>query len=271
LCALLASRYVASVDPSSAEAGSPDWVRAAVRSSIDELRRFFATAWAFMRQPRRFAREWTAGVGRPLNPLAFFATTLAIVGPIRLLATWLGLPAPGTATTESRNQLLGSVVDSVTPFLHYVGVGAFVHGLLRIFGTRRPLRDTVAMAFYAGGSFASAIEVLLLLFFSLLGRNKLFFSDVRAVLVVPLVLPMFAFYVGLGLSLVGLNEGVANSGRSARAPTVGAALLITWLASGLFFGSLKPRGTYGLHPVITYSYDRSADPPHQFSVTFSTN
>jgi hypothetical protein len=58
----------------------------------------------------------------------------------------------------------------------------------------------------------------------------------------PVFLPMASFYVGLGLALAGL--------KSIRGWKVAAALLLTWLASGFFFGMVKPPGSYGLHPTI---------------------
>ncbi len=57
--------------------------------------------------------------------------------------------------------MLASAVGSLAPYLHYLSLGAVTHVCLRVAGSKRPLRTS--MALYAGGGPGLMVSVLLVL------------------------------------------------------------------------------------------------------------
>lgn len=128
-------------------AGEPDphWLRDAARAVAHELRAYFATLFAIATAPRRFATEWAEGRRQALNPLAFQLNALAVLGPWR--AVWARLVDPNPPTTPLWFELLKPTLPVIG---NAVGV-TIIHALVRLFGGKRPLRSSVAMALYISG------------------------------------------------------------------------------------------------------------------------
>lgn len=136
-------------------AGAPDWVKDGVEKTREELALFFATAIGITLRPATFAREWSEGRRRALNPLGFLATSIAIVGPAKHVGQLLmGVAEPGGL----RNELWQAAV----PYFEYVVLGVIAHFVLRAFGSRAALRSTVGVCLYAGGGPSAAVTLLVL-------------------------------------------------------------------------------------------------------------
>jgi hypothetical protein len=127
--------------------GEPDphWIGNAARAVGREIGAYVATAWTVIRAPRRFATEWSNGTRVALNPLAFLLNALAVLGPWRAL--WARLLDPNPPTTP----LWFELGKPVLPVVGNVLGMAVCHALVRLFGGQRPLRTSLAMAFYISG------------------------------------------------------------------------------------------------------------------------
>jgi hypothetical protein len=97
----------------------PDWIREAWRLTLADFRAFARTAATLVAHPRRFAAAWAAGRERALNPLAFLATSAAVLGGAQAL---LGHTA---SVEQAKPHLPHAVIVAVGVFL-YVGYAAVV-------------------------------------------------------------------------------------------------------------------------------------------------
>ena len=224
---------------------APDWVRDGIRQLADEVRAFVRTAVAFTARPAAFAREWSTGQRHALNPLGFLATAFAVAGPANaLFAHLVRLPDQPTS-------LVRDALGALTPFAYYLLLGAFEHGVLRLCGSRRPLRDSCAMALYAGGgpAMVAHLFVITAAYFSWRATGTLVIRDVHQ----PFAL---AVMVGAGLSfaLFVTTMSAALAGLHARdgirRAHVVVATIVALFASGLIFAALDPPGQFGLHLIF---------------------
>src|SRR5512142_1408842 len=100
---------------------APDWVKDGIRQFVDEVRLFLRTAADFTLRPFRFAREWSAGQRRALNPLGFLATAFAVAGPANaIFARLVRLP-------DEPSSLVRDALAALTPFVYYLFLGALEH------------------------------------------------------------------------------------------------------------------------------------------------
>src|SRR5215831_6646140 len=124
---------------------SREWIAEAWTGTRTELATFFRTAARFVTRPAEFGRKWTEGDLSDLNPLGFAATSFALVG------------LAGTALSrlfsdkESQGSLTNDVLSWLLPYAYFFILGVTQHLCLKLFRSRRPLRDSCAMALYAGG------------------------------------------------------------------------------------------------------------------------
>jgi hypothetical protein len=227
------------------DGGGPDWVREGLRQFFDEVRSFARTAVDFTLHPTRFAKEWAAGDRHALNPLGFLATAFAVIAPFDALFAHL------VHRDERSEPLLRAAAGAILPFAYYLLVGALQHGVLRVFGSRRPLRDSCAMALYAGGGPASAarivIGVIALISFSRTGSTVV--RDLHEsgawLLMLSAAASFSLFYYTLSSALGGVHYAYGI-----RWWHILVANVFAMLVTGLLFGWLQPPGTYGLHLVI---------------------
>lgn len=223
----------------------PDWVREALRQFGDEVRLFARTAIDFTLHPTQFALEWSSGARHALNPLGFLATSLAVVAPANAVAAWL-LHQGDDASTPWR-----AALGALLPFAYYLFLGAAHHYVLRLFGSRRPLRDSCAMALYAGGGPAAAAGLLVvasaLVYHALSGRTTVDGLHTRGawILIASATLSFSLFMGTLATSLGGLHRRFGI-----RRWHMIVASVVALVASGLAFGMLRPPGSYGLHFVL---------------------
>jgi hypothetical protein len=226
-------------------AATPDWIADGVRASIGEVAQYLRTAAAFTAHPGRFAIEWASGEQKALNPMGFLATALGVLAPSLVL---VGRFQP--THDSSPESLLADVAGAVTPFAYYLLIGGLQHGVLRAFGSRRRLRDSWAMALYAGGGPCTAGTVALCAYATalLLGGGKATFDSggdvtpASVVLMAATISVQLIFLLTLGLSLRGLHSPYGIRGWH-----VALATCLAVLASALLFGYAKPPGSFGVH------------------------
>lgn len=221
---------------------APDWVKDGIRQFVDEVRLFLRTAADFTARPFRFAREWSAGQRRALNPLGFLATAFAVAGPANaIFARLVRLP-------DEPSSLMRDALGALTPFVYYLLLGALEHGVLRAFGSKRPLRDSCAMALYAGGGPATLAHLFVL-------GSAYFLWRSSGALVVKDVHQPFALFVmigaGLSFTLFVTTLSAAQAGLHSRdgirSRHIFAANGVALVVSGLLFAVLNPPGAFGLH------------------------
>jgi hypothetical protein len=219
------------------DGGGPDWVREAFAQARDEVASFLRTARDFTLHPSSFARQWVAGERRALNPLGFLATSFAIVAGSDALMMSL-------AQRQEEHGFWESVVGSLAPFGYYLFVGLVAHGVLRLFGSRRRLSDTCAMALYAGGGPATLAHLFFLV--AILVRQYLL-GEGRAGYWLTWVAATGSFsalWTTLGFAVGGLNRGTIKVWH------IIVANLVTLAVTGLVFAVVDPPGEFGLHLVM---------------------
>jgi hypothetical protein len=229
---------------------APDWVSDAIRQFAGELRSFLRTAVDVTIAPVRFAREWGAGQRHALNPLGFLATSFAIAGAANVLFAHL------VHENDESTPLLLEVLGALTPYVYYVALGSLQHGVLRLFGSRRHLRDSCAMALYAGGGPATVAHVMLLVSATLLFRATGTFS-VKSVHQ-PFALAMIIgaiFSFGLFLTSLSAAQAGLHLRDGIRSWQVAAANVLALLVTGFLFALLHPPGSFGLHFVCGPGHD----------------
>jgi hypothetical protein len=122
-----------------------DWPREAARAVAHDVGAFLQTARAVLVEPTRFAAEWTASARSGLNPLAFVLNAGAVIGPWRVL--WARLLDPNAPSVS----LGWQVAHAVMPLLLSFVTVTMCHALLKLLGTRAPLRSTAAVALFVTG------------------------------------------------------------------------------------------------------------------------
>jgi hypothetical protein len=212
---------------------SPDWVRDARRQFVDEVRLFLRTAVDVTLHPVRFADEWVHGRQR--------ATAFAIAGPAGAL-----LDRTTHLYGESPSLWLDAL-GALLPFVHYVVPGTIQHAFYRLCGSRRRLRESWAMAFYAAGG--AGLIAYLVVNVTVLAVYRRFailnLSDLPWPWkgLVVFVLAVFALlYVVLAATLGSLHRGARI-----RAWHILAANALAIAVTSFLFAVFHPPGIYGVH------------------------
>jgi hypothetical protein len=228
---------------------APDWVRDGIRQLVDEVRMFLRTAIGFTLRPWQFAAEWSLGRRRALNPLGFLATAFAVAGSAAALFSHLLHLEDGTRS------LMNDFLGALTPFAYYLALGALSHLVLSAFGSRRRLRDSCALALYAGGGPALAAQLLVMLLLFLVYRST---GEVGVVslhsrwgvaMAAGAALCFSSFSATVAISLAGLHarDGI-------RPWHVLVSNLVAFGVTGFAFAVLQPPGNFGLHLVLGPSH-----------------
>jgi len=221
---------------------SPDWIRDAWRGTRNEFASFLRTAARFVLHPAQFGRRWAAEGARELNPIGFAATSFAVVGVIATAISHLG----GWQHDDASSSVIHELLSWLLPYAYFVALGIIQHLCLKIFRSRRPLRDSCAMALYAGGGAGIPTQLVGSIFAVVLKRLGLPLSYSNETLgwaASPVFLftwgSLVAFFVTLGAAQAALHQ--------ARAWKVIIASLLAILVTGLLFGYFDPPGNYGMH------------------------
>jgi hypothetical protein len=219
------------------------WLADSLRLTWREIRSFAATAAAATVRPARFAGQWVHGERPAMNPLGYFATSAAIVAVYRKIA----FAVVGTETDEG---LGAEILDAVGPYLHYVALGLLSHAVLRLRGSRRTLRGTLALSLYVGGGPGALVTVLnisMFVFTNLVwGKSNFAASEVLSPSVMTLAVLVFATRLGFMVIFVRALSGF----HAARTGWTLLAFLLALTSTALAFGLLDPPGSYGGHFVI---------------------
>jgi VanZ family protein len=228
----------------------PDWIREAIAQAIAEAHRYLATVAGFTMHPAKFARDWSDQRIKALNPLGMLATSAG------LAATAAQILVHTVHRSGAELSLWHSLGDAAAPFLHYLFLGLVCHLLL---AARRPLRDSLGIALFAGAGPAVWTELLsyaisLGLWFvggrPLVGKKALMgalpqsFSYVTAAFA---ICGLLAFIVTFAIAMAAMHQvSVARMALS---------LLISVAIAGAIFALLPlewafgPRLTLRLHPL----------------------
>ena len=231
--------------------GAPDWPRDAAARAWEEARLFARTAAGFSVRPGKFTQAWADGEIVALNPLGMLATAAGLVGGANnLLARLVGHDGGSSS-------LLEDLLAACAPFAHYALLGALCHLLLLLTRSRRRLRDSVAVALFAGAGPSAIATVLGVAIGGALWlgagspqfvRGGLFATlhgPAHTVLLLVAVSGFAAFLVPLALSLSALHQRPLA--------LTALALGATLIAVGIAFGLLPPlpfgtRLVIWLHP-----------------------
>lgn len=195
--------------------------------------------------PGTFAEAWVSGRRRALNPLGFLATAFAVLGPTLAVTRRL------TQGPDESSSLWLDALGALLPFLYYLVLGAIQHGIFRLCGSRRRLRESCAMALYAAGGpgmVAQLVVTALVLFvhyFYGVTDMLAVHSRMKWPLAVATLAPFVALYATLAVSLAGLHRA-----HGIRAWQVVVASLVALAVTAFLFALLNPPGHYGLHFVL---------------------
>lgn len=223
----------------------PDWLREAVATVRDEAGRFLITALQCIRRPGQFAAAWFAGTTRAPNPFGYVSTALAVTAAASSLTN-------AVVGIENDGGLWASLATATLPYAYYALLGILCHVVMRLGGTTRPLRASLAVALYVGGGpgllLTLAFELDMLLYAALAGNTRMADNFEGAPAWVVLILVGLAvcaavlFQVALVSGLRGLHGG---SRRRAL-----AAMVFATLASGLLLTTL--RDAFAFHLGVPY-------------------
>lgn len=223
------------------KSGNGDWVSVGFRQARDEIRLFLVTARDFSLEPAAFAEEWASGSRQALNPLGFLATAFAVVGPAQAVALHL------MHGREDGGALLSNALGAALPFVYYLALGTLQHFVLRLFGSRRRLSDSCAMALYTGGGPASAATLMCLagayLWFRLTGSAYINLHLAWQWPTAIILVGTFSYVFITLAKALGRLHGM-------RSWQVVLASSFSLLATGLFFAVVRPPGIFGLHLAI---------------------
>jgi hypothetical protein len=223
----------------------PNWIKEALAKLREELTLFLRTVASFALRPRAAAAAWRAGSLQLLNPLGFLATSASITVPIlHVLDRWAG--------EKDVASLGGELAETLAPFVHYIVLGVLAHVVLRLAGSREPLRNSVAVALYAGGGPGAAVNLVVAIAAGLLMKSRGTGNFFDATLPTSVRVMGFASVVAVFVAVFGsFAAGLAGLHRVRVWRSV-LALLLAYLAAGLVFGAFKaysvtvPEGI-GLH------------------------
>ena len=128
--------------------GQPDppWIADAVRTALAELRFFAQTTLAFLRSPRRFGAGWGAGELRALNPAAFALNAVSFNGVWHILVV-----KAMSVELKSEPPLWAQAVKATLPFVFGALFSVLGHAAVRLAGSRRPYRSSLALSLFTSG------------------------------------------------------------------------------------------------------------------------
>jgi len=224
---------------------TPDWVRDGLRQFADEVRLFLRTALDFTLHPARFAREWASGTRHALNPLGFLATALAVSGAARVLFAHV------MHQSDDAGGPWRAALGAVTPFAYYLALGMVQHGVLRLFGSRRRLRDSCGMALYAGGGPALFSQLMIMVGVYVYFRATGFmgvqhFAQRGAFVFIVAAILSFALFLGC----LSASQAALHARDRMRAHHVAGATVVALLVTAFVFAVVDPPGDFGLHVVL---------------------
>lgn len=255
------------------EVGGPHWPTDAIHNTGGELLLFASTVVAFARHPNRFAAAWVRRQQRALNPLAFMATSATILGLSRLVSGPLFAAlskAPPEAPLRPAMALLRQAWDAAAPHVNFLLLGLIAHLVCRLLGSRAKLRDSAAVALFAGGGPVALAELILTTGAAFLVAAPGAIVEGRPVstaaalfLAVAALASFLVFVITFALAMAAVHRG-ASRARTVLRTT--AALVCAYALSGVIYGAVQLPGSYGLHFEVIWK--RNAEGKLDMSVLF---
>jgi hypothetical protein len=236
----------------------PDWIAEAWRVTVADVRAFLQSSVALLRRPRQFAARWATGQSRALNPLAFMATSAAVLGVAQAL---IGL--------GSGNTLAAAALAVAAPYAHFGWLGLLAHAALRLLGSRQKLRVSLGVALYVGGAPALAFTLVLYgvsvaMYFAT--HVDTFEAAIKHLPFAARLLVALIFDSGFLAVLTYLGAALAGA-HGARVWQAVLAILVALVISGAIYGFWRPPPTVGAHFVLWLRSDEMVRAP-TFSIRF---
>src|SRR3954471_1958909 len=131
----------ASLPPAAALAssGAPDWVGEIWRKYTTRVLDYFRQSFALLVGPGRFMEQWATGQRETLNPLRFMGLGIVLALTVRHLGERYVLGPASEIQNAAPLLKIPLVVD-----LNFLVLALPAHGVMRLGGSRAPLRATVA-------------------------------------------------------------------------------------------------------------------------------
>lgn len=261
-------------EPSAAtDGGGPHWLSDAVHNAKEEIFLFVATAVGIALRPGRFAAAWVRREQRALNPLAFMATSATILAVSRLVTGPI-FAALGADKAEPPLPpilaLLRQAWDAVSPHANFLLLGLLAHLFCRLFGSRAKLRDSAAVALFAGGGPVAFAELVLTSAAAFLlsapgavTKGRPTAPGTGTLLVLAALASFLIFVATFGVALAAVHRAARRSKTILRTT---AALLCAYAVSGVIYGALQPPGNFGLH--FDIAWKKNAQGKRELSVQF---
>jgi hypothetical protein len=134
----------AGAQPVPTPGGAPDWVGEMWRKYSGRIRDYFVQTAALCRRPASFMEEWVTGQREMLNPLRFMGIGFLISLGVHFLKERGVAGAAGPGSTAGFI-LTHPALLQLTVLL----VAIPTHGVMRLSGSRTPLRATLAASIFA--------------------------------------------------------------------------------------------------------------------------
>lgn len=122
----------------------PDWVTDIWRKYTTRILDYFRQSFALLTSPRQFMEQWVTGQREALNPLRFMGLGLLIAITTRHLGERYVLDPATELQNVAPLLKIPLVVDLV-----FLVLALPAHGIMRLTGSRTPLRATVAAIIFA--------------------------------------------------------------------------------------------------------------------------
>jgi hypothetical protein len=130
--------------PGSVAVGTPDWVGDIWRKYTTRVLDYFRQSFALLVSPGRFMEAWATGQREALNPLRFMSLGILLALTVRHLGERYVLGPTAEVQVPASLLKLPLVVDLV-----FLVLALPAHGVMRLAGSRAPLRATVAAVIFA--------------------------------------------------------------------------------------------------------------------------
>jgi hypothetical protein len=122
----------------------PDWVSDIWRKYITRVLDYFHQSFALLVGPRRFMEQWATGQRDTLNPLRFMGLGILLAVTTRHLGERYVLGPASEIQNVAPLLRIPLVVDLI-----FLVLALPAHGVMRLTGSRAPLRATVAAVIFA--------------------------------------------------------------------------------------------------------------------------
>jgi hypothetical protein len=233
---------------------SERWFGDALRAAWNETKLYLRTARSALLHPGKFAAAWSRNEAVGMNPLGFFASSLAafaLIGDIEQL---------GHHDDGQTHTLWDAVGPVIGPYVTYGMLAFFCFGILRLARQRAPLWALTGLLLFIAGP----IEIIANLWVGVVSRALSAHKHAGDVVgSVGTGLCFLWFCVALVIAFSALYR--------LRRIWLGLLFFVSLTLSGLVFGNLLPPGPWGLYFALPIHFVRNADDTRTLTVSFNVN